>query len=45
MGRLLATDMDDVMLLTDGFDLYRAGLSSGRRPIDSSHRREIRLGL
>ena len=42
---LLTIEEDDVMLLTDDFDLYRASLSSGRRPINFSHERETWLGL
>ncbi|TXM67111.1 hypothetical protein FV222_24890 [Methylobacterium sp. WL103] len=42
---LLTVDAGDVTLLTDDFDLYRASLSAGRRPINFSHQREVWLGV
>ena len=42
---LLTIDDDDVTLLTDDFDLYRASLSAGRKPINFSHERETWFGV
>lgn len=42
---LLTIDVDDVTLLTDDFDLYRASLSAGRKPINFSHERETWFGV
>lgn len=42
---LLTIEADDITLLTDDFDLYRASLAAGRQPINFSHEREIWLGL
>lgn len=42
---LPSIDADDVALLTDDFDLYRASLAAGRKPINFSHARESWLGL